>query len=87
MASRQLPPGSSWSLWTGKYYIDGGLYDNCPVNMLIRKGYQDIYRHPYFGHGGFIRKFESDKVNITTIIPSGDLGTTLSFENDISSTI
>ncbi len=81
MASASFP-GFKLEPLDGKYYIDGGLYDNCPVNMLIRKGYQDIIAIRTLGMG-FIRKFESNKVNITTIIPSGDLGTTLSFENDI----
>ncbi len=25
------------------YYLDGGFYDNAPINMLIKKGYQKIY--------------------------------------------
>jgi predicted patatin/cPLA2 family phospholipase len=27
----------------GKYYIDGGVYSDCPVDMLIDAGYEEIY--------------------------------------------
>jgi len=81
MASASFP-GFKLEPLDGKYFIDGGLYDNCPVNMLLRKGYSDIIAVRTLGVG-FIRKFENSKANIITILPSGDLGSTLSFENDI----
>ena len=24
-----------------KYYLDGGFYNNCPVNMILKKGYKN----------------------------------------------
>ena len=26
-----------------KYYIDGGIYQNCPIDMFLRDGYDEVY--------------------------------------------
>lgn len=41
MASANYP-GFKLSPLNGKYYIDGGVHDNCPVNLLAEKGYETI---------------------------------------------
>lgn len=41
MASASLPIFDS-TVIDDKKYLDGGLYDNMPVNMLIDKGYEDL---------------------------------------------
>jgi NTE family protein len=64
----------------GKYYVDGGFYDNCPVNLLGRKGYKDIIAIRTLGLGR-IRKVENDEVNVTSVFPSEDLGRILVFNN------
>lgn len=66
----------------GKYYLDGGFYDNCPINLLIRKGYKDIIAIRTFGLGR-IRKVEDKSANVQYILPSEDLAGVLSFNNDV----
>ena len=66
----------------GKYYLDGGFYDNCPINLLGRKGYKDIIAIRTFGMGR-IRKVEDKSMNVRYILPSEDLGGVLSFSNDL----
>jgi NTE family protein len=64
----------------GKRYIDGAFYDNCPVNLLVRKGYKEIIAVRTFGIG-ITRKIEDVNVKVTNIIPSENLGGTLNFDN------
>lgn len=66
----------------GKYYIDGGINDNCPVNLLIRKGYKDIITIRT-SEKDKLQRVESKDVNIINIIPSEDLGKTLIFNNEL----
>ena len=66
----------------GKFYIDGGFYDNCPINLLSRKGYKDIIAIRTLGIG-VIRKPEDDQANVTSILPSDDLGMILNFSNSL----
>lgn len=41
MASASFP-GFKKTVVDGKEFIDGGVYDNMPINMLLDKGYKDI---------------------------------------------
>lgn len=66
----------------GKYYIDGGFYDNCPINLLSRKGYNDIIAIRTMGIGR-IRKVEDEQVKVTSVFPSEDLGRILVFDNNL----
>ena len=43
LASCYFPVFKKKKLIDGNYYFDGGIYDNSPVNMLIKKGYKKIY--------------------------------------------
>lgn len=42
MASANLPVFKNEPL-DGKTYWDGGMYDNCPINLIAGKGYKEIY--------------------------------------------
>ena len=60
-------------------YIDGGLYNNCPTNMLIKKGYKEIVvvrtKAP-----GVYRIFSIPKdVKITMVVPKHDPGNIMLF--------
>ena len=65
----------------GKYLIDGGFYNNLPINLLASRGYQDII---------VIRTFEMGKrrvgnynsLNITYVAPEEDLGGFLDFNQE-----
>ncbi|MCK5811859.1 MAG: patatin-like phospholipase family protein [Clostridiales bacterium] len=69
----------------GKYYLDGGIYDNLPINLLIRKGYDEIIAIRTLGNG-IIRKVENKNVKIISILPSKKLGPTLNFNNELINT-
>ena len=41
MASASFP-GFKKTVVEGQEYIDGGIYDNMPVNMMLDRGYKDV---------------------------------------------
>lgn len=65
----------------GKMFMDGGMYDNCPVNPLIHNGFDDIIairtgaRMPS-------QKVIDRSVNVSYIDPSEPLGKLLDFRTD-----
>ncbi|GAU75685.1 patatin-like phospholipase family protein [Fusibacter sp. 3D3] len=60
-----------------KLFVDGGMFDNLPINMLIEKGYEHIIAIRVMGLGRQ-RKIKNKKnVAITMIKPSENLGKTL----------
>lgn len=79
MASANLPLFKSQPI-DNKYYIDGGIYNNCPINLLADKGYTNVIA---------VRTSQKEKLqqvkcgncNVINIIPSEDLGGTLIFDN------
>lgn len=71
-------PGFKSEIINEKPFIDGALYDNSPVNMLIRKGYNEIIE-VRTSQIGIYRKLEAHNANITIITPSESLGTPLIF--------
>lgn len=72
LASSCFPIFKSQSI-DGKQYLDGGLYDNVPINMLIKKGYKNIIVIDVSGIG--LRKKIIDKdVYVKIIRNSEDLG-------------
>ena len=81
MASANFPGFKLYPI-DGKYYIDGGIYDNCPVNLLIRKGYKDIIAVRTSKNDKFSNIINKD-VRIRSIIASEDLGNALIFDNDL----
>lgn len=61
----------------GKKYLDGGAYDNLPINPLIRRGYDEIIAIRTLSNMPHQRVVD-DTVKITYIIPSDDIGGTMS---------
>jgi len=86
MASSRLP-GFKQEPIGDKFFIDGGVYNNCPVNMLVDKNFEDIIAirtGSNFKIKG-IKKFQLQKnVNITIIEPRNTLGNILNFESKTS---
>lgn len=76
LASCNLPVFKSQKLIDDKYYIDGGFYDNNPVNMLLNKGYDKVYSIEVQGIG--LKQKVKDKSKVVSITPSRYLGSTLS---------
>lgn len=76
LASCNLPVFKTEKLIDDKYYIDGGFYDNNPVNMLLNKGYDKVYSVDIQGLG--FKKKAIDENKVIQITPSRFLGSTLS---------
>src|SRR5699024_7977574 len=82
LASSYLPVFKTEKL-DGKVFLDGGVYNNLPIDMLAKKGYKDIIAVKTSGMGR-IRKSEYNDLNLTFISPNEDLGKTLEFEKEIA---
>ena len=65
----------------GEEYFDGGLYDNTPSNMLIKKGYRNIIIADIAGIG-FSKKSTNKDIYVKLISPSEDLGGTFEFNHE-----
>ncbi|MEA4846133.1 MAG: patatin-like phospholipase family protein [Clostridiaceae bacterium] len=81
MASASFP-GFKLSPIDDKYYIDGAFYDNCPINLLAKKGYREIIAVRTLGMG-IIQHIRYRNVKVTNIFPSEDLGIPLDFNKDL----
>lgn len=58
----------------GKKYLDGGFYNNLPIDLLCKKGYKDIIAVRTMG-AGVVRRVKEKDVRITYIQPTeGSLG-------------
>ncbi|WP_458862489.1 patatin-like phospholipase family protein [Acidaminobacterium chupaoyuni] len=82
MASATFP-GFQPTMIDGKPYIDGGLYDNCPMTMLAAKGCDEIIAVRTYGPGVFRLPKEKD-LKITVIEPSQPLGPIMNFDPQVS---
>lgn len=81
MASASFP-GFKLNPIGDKYFIDGGFYDNCPINLLARKGFKEIIAVRTLGIG-VVQHVRYPGVKVTNIFPSEDLGMPLAFNRDI----
>ena len=61
--------------------VDGGFYDNAPINMLIEKGYKNIIVADVEGVG-VNRKIEDKNVYLKVISPSENLGGLFNFNHE-----
>lgn len=78
LASSYLPAFGTLSL-EGKNYLDGGFYDNLPINLMSRMGIRDIIAVD-LGALGIKRPVKDPEVSLTLIQPSGELGKLLDFD-------
>ncbi len=62
-------------------FLDGGLYDNMPINMLINKGYKNIILIDINGIG-MIRRTMGEDIYFKVIKPTEDLGGTFEFNKE-----
>lgn len=66
----------------GKYYLDGGVYDNMPIALLAGRGYDEIIavrtmsKRPY-------RAPKDDEVSVKFICPSEELGKTVALSQKL----
>ncbi len=80
LASAYLPVFKKEKI-DGKIFIDGGIYNNLPIGLLVDKGYKDIIAVRTHGIGR-TKKDEYDNLNLITIAPNEDLGKTLDFDKE-----
>ena len=83
IASSYLPIFKFERIIDDKYYIDGGIYQNCPIDMFLRDGYDEVY----VIRNWINRKLKYDKstkTKINIITPSEDLGSIMTFEKSVS---
>ncbi|MEG1646401.1 MAG: patatin-like phospholipase family protein [Clostridia bacterium] len=73
-------PGFKRHQIDGKTYVDGGVYDNLPINMLINKGFTDIIAVHTLADAPK-RKPKSKDINLRRLIPSEKPGRLLDFNN------
>ncbi len=78
MASSNLPV-FKLSRLNGKLYIDGGFYDNLPINLMAQKGIRDMVAVE-LKSVGIRQPIKDDGINITWITPSEDIGRLLEFK-------
>ena len=76
-AFKQAPIG-------GKTYADGGFYDSVPISALVTRGYKDLIVLRLNSIGIERRVKIPEDVSITTVAPSGDLGSVLNFSSEQS---
>lgn len=80
MASCRLPIFKWEKSIDNHYYLDGGFYDNTPINMLIKKGYQKIYvveLNPFLN----VKRKIKGQAEIIRITPRRSLGGVLTLNN------
>ncbi|MCR5792570.1 MAG: patatin-like phospholipase family protein [Lachnospiraceae bacterium] len=83
IASASLPVFKN-ELLQGRRYLDGGMVNNVPINLLIDRGYKDIIVIRIFGTGHEKRVDIPEDVNIIEIKPSVNLGNMLNFNSKIA---
>jgi len=78
LASANLPAFKMEKM-DGKLFLDGGYYDNLPINILCKKGYKNFIAVRTFALGR-IKKVNKDEINVVYIQPVEDLGGTIDFD-------
>lgn len=83
LASCYLPLFKMKKTIDDNYYIDGGFYDNSPVNMLIDRGYTKVYVvRVNIGMSINITRKPKQNIDITLIKPSRSVGTILELNDE-----
>ncbi|MDI6605122.1 MAG: patatin-like phospholipase family protein [Thermoanaerobacteraceae bacterium] len=82
MASAYLPIFKREKI-DGKRYVDGGIYNNLPANLLINKGYKNLILIRTHGFG-VVRKMNLKGFNIITISSKEELSGILDFDKDVA---
>jgi len=83
MASASFP-GFKTGQIDGKIFIDGGIYNNLPINLVSNKGYNKIIAVRTYGVGVEKNFKLPENVEYIVIEPNEDLGKTLDFDDDVA---
>ena len=77
LASAYLPFFKFEKIINNKYYVDGGVYENCPIDMFADAGYEEIYVIKNWQSKVKYKNRKGVKVHIVT--PREDLGSIIHF--------
>ncbi|MBQ9833890.1 MAG: patatin-like phospholipase family protein [Bacilli bacterium] len=80
LASCYLPVFKMEKIIDENYYLDGGFYDNSPVDLLVKKKYKKIYVVRLNGIG--VKRKRPKGVEIIDIKPSRSLGGTITLKQE-----
>lgn len=80
MASSYLPFFKTQKLVGGMTFLDGGLYNNSPVNMLLKKGCRQIIVIKLGERIGIEKKVDRSQARIYEVLPSEDLGSLIDID-------
>ena len=78
LASCYLPIFKFEKIIDDKFYFDGGIHLNCPIDMLIDKDYDEIYAIRAW-HGGRLKYKHKKGVKVHVITPRENLGSIIDF--------
>nr|WP_207755075.1 patatin-like phospholipase family protein [Alkaliphilus hydrothermalis] len=82
VASSYLPIFKSKKL-DGKVFLDGGFYNNLPIEMLYKKGCKKVIAVRLLSKGR-VKKVEYEDLEITYISPNQPLGGIMAFTKDLA---
>lgn len=82
MASASFP-GFRTSPIGERRYIDGGVYNNLPIDVLVDQGYEEITAVRTFSIGRIKKPKKIDGVKILYILPPEPLGSILIFDQQV----
>ena len=80
LASACFPIFKPQKIGNGQY-LDGGMYDNVPVNMLLNKGYENIIVID-ISNNGISRRVQNKNAYIKIIKPNEELGSIFDFDKN-----
>ena len=80
IAASSCVPGFHPVIIEKNSYIDGALHNNCPINMLIKKGYKEIIAVRTKAPGVFRRVAVPDGVTVRKVVPRHDPGNVMIFD-------
>lgn len=83
LASAYLPVFKNEKLH-GKTYMDGGMFNNVPLESLVKRGYTDIIMIRIFGIGREKKVKLPECVTVLSVEPRVDLGNILDFDSNKS---
>lgn len=79
LASAYLPIFKSEKIINNKYYIDGGIFNNCPFSMLDYDKFDKIYIIKVYKNEAVDKELKKEKVVL--ISPNQNLGSFINFDN------
>ena len=78
LASSYLPIFKKEKIIDNKYYLDGGVFNNCPISMLDSKKFDKIYVIKIYRNNKIDKMMK--KENVSIIAPNENLGSIINFD-------